>query len=226
MDIKLEQQVRGTRLLAGEDARKRREVLNALFQIAAGFKYEEVLLPTIEPAEIYKDKAGPEILNQMYLLNDRAGRHLCLRPEGTATCQILANTFWKSKRDIRICYEVRCFRYDRPQAGRYREFTQFGVEVLNPRTDPRDELLAMAEGMIKMATSDYIIEKTVKRGLAYYLEDGFEISCPALGAQKQVLGGGRYKEGIGFAIGVDRLVLATQVKANPGLLSEDPESNK
>jgi histidyl-tRNA synthetase len=222
MDIKLEQQVRGTRLLAGEDARKRREVLNALFQIAASFKFEEVLLPTIEPAEIYKDKAGPEILNQMYLLNDRRGRQLCLRPEGTATCQLLANSFWKSKKDIKICYEVRCFRYERPQAGRYREFTQFGVEVLNPRADPRDELLAMAEGMIKMVTPNYAIEKSVKRGLAYYLEDGFEILCPALGAQKQVLGGGRYKEGIGFAIGVDRLVLAAQIRDNPKLVLEPP----
>jgi histidyl-tRNA synthetase len=47
----------------------------------------------------------------------------------------------------------------------------------------------------------------VKRGLAYYTEEGFEISCPALGSQKQVLGGGRYAEGIGFAIGIDRLML-------------------
>lgn len=226
MAIRLEQQVRGTRLLVGDDARKRREIINALFQIAAGFGYEEVLLPTIEPAEIYKDKAGPEILNQMYLLEDRDSRQLCLRPEGTATCQLMANSFWKSKRDIKICYEARCFRYERPQAGRYREFTQFGVEVLNPREDPLKELLAMAEGMVKMATPDYKVEKAVKRGLAYYLEDGFEILCPSLGAQKQVLGGGRYKEGIGFAVGVDRLVLAAQVRANPGLIAEDPENNK
>lgn len=225
MDIKYEQKVRGTRLLAGDTARKRREVIDTLFKIATGFGYEEVLLPTIEVAEIYKDKAGPEILNQMYLLNDRSGRQLCLRPEGTATCQILANTFWKSKRDIKICYEARCFRYERPQAGRYREFTQFGVEVLNPREDPRDGLIAMAEGMVGAFTREYTVEKSVKRGLAYYLEDGFEILCPALGAQKQVLGGGRYKEGIGFAIGVDRLLLAAMARAEPGLLSEESETD-
>lgn len=225
MDIKFDQKVRGTRLLAGETARKRRELINSLFQTATSFGFEEVLLPTIELAEIYKDKAGPEILNQMYLLNDRGGRQLCLRPEGTATCQILANSFWKWKKDIQICYETRCFRYERPQAGRYREFTQFGVEVLNPREDPRPTLLAMAEAMVKNFTPDYVVEKAVKRGLAYYLEDGFEILCPALGAQKQVLGGGRYKEGIGFAIGVDRLLLAAMARANPGLISEEPETD-
>ena len=49
----------------------------------------------------------------------------------------------------------------------------------------------------------------VKRGLGYYVEDGFEAECEALGAQKQVAGGGRYAEGIGWAIGVDRIMLAT-----------------
>jgi histidyl-tRNA synthetase len=47
----------------------------------------------------------------------------------------------------------------------------------------------------------------VKRGLDYYIEDGFEIACPELGAQKQVVGGGRYSNGIGFAVGFDRLAL-------------------
>ena len=53
----------------------------------------------------------------------------------------------------------------------------------------------------------YEYNPIVKRGLAYYTEDGFEISVPSLGAQKQVCGGGSYKEGVGFAFGVDRLML-------------------
>jgi histidyl-tRNA synthetase len=48
----------------------------------------------------------------------------------------------------------------------------------------------------------------VKRGLAYYVEGGFEALCPRLGAQKQIAGGGRYAEGVGWAIGLDRLLLA------------------
>jgi histidyl-tRNA synthetase len=145
----------------------------------------------------------------MYTFPDKKGRTLCLRPEGTATCQILADTVLASQRDVKLWYLATCWRYERPQAGRYREFLQFGVEVLNPRPDKnvRDGLIGLSECMIKLFTDKYEINTAAKRGLAYYVEDGWEISCPALGAQKQVCGGGSYKQGCGFAFGVDRLML-------------------
>ncbi len=172
---------------------------------AAG--YEEFVLPSLEPSSLYVDKAGEEILGQMYTFPDKKGRQLCLRPEGTATCQVLADTALRMERDVRLWYLATCWRYERPQAGRYREFLQFGVEVLNPRRDVRGELVALAEGMVRMFTDQYEVSRAVKRGLAYYVEDGFEISCPQLGAQKQVCGGGSYRQGCGFALGVDRLML-------------------
>ena len=178
-----------------------------LASAAAVAGFEEIVLPSLEPASLYVEKAGPEILGQMYTFPDKADRTLCLRPEGTATCQVLADTVWQSERDIKLWYLATCWRYERPQAGRYREFQQFGIEVLNPRTNVRDELVGLAENMIRLFTDKYEVNKTVKRGLAYYVEDGFEISCPALGAQKQVCGGGSYKQGCGFAFGVDRLML-------------------
>jgi histidyl-tRNA synthetase len=61
--------------------------------------------------------------------------------------------------------------------------------------------------MVGAFTQNFEATNQVQRGLAYYVQEGFEVSCPALGAQKQVLGGGKYKEGIGFAIGVDRMML-------------------
>jgi histidyl-tRNA synthetase len=171
--------------------------------------YEEFVLPSLEPSEIYVEKAGGEILGQMYVFPDKKGRQLCLRPEGTATCQILADTVLKMERDVKLFYLATCWRYERPQAGRYREFLQFGVEWLNPRPGQavRDELIALSESMVRQFTDKYEISKSVKRGLAYYVEDGFEIVCPELGAQKQVCGGGSYKQGCGFAFGVDRLML-------------------
>lgn len=173
----------------------------------AGF--EEFVLPSLEPSSLYVDKAGEEILGQMYVFPDKKGRSLCLRPEGTATCQVLADTVLRTERDVEIFYLTTCWRYERPQAGRYREFLQFGVEVLNPRPtrNVREELVGLAEEMVKLFTDQYEVSKSVKRGLAYYVEDGFEISCPKLGAQKQVCGGGSYKQGCGFAFGVDRLML-------------------
>ena len=64
--------------------------------------------------------------------------------------------------------------------------------------------------MVKLKTHDLQLDYSVKRGLDYYTDNGFEIRCPQLGAQQQVCGGGAYKEGIGFAIGFDRLMLCKQ----------------
>jgi histidyl-tRNA synthetase len=173
-----------------------------------------VILPAIEPAEVYREKMGPEVLGQMYIFPDKKGRNLCLRPEGTATCQLLAKGPWIQRKDVRIWYEARCYRYERPQAGRYREFTQIGVEVLNPRADPMPELIEIAREMVGAAVKTFEVDAQAKRGLAYYTADGFEIRCPILGAQKQVCGGGRYAEGAGFAIGLDRIVLARTLEAS------------
>lgn len=207
MELKIEQQCRGTRILVGELANKKRKIINTLTTVAKAAGFQEIFLPTIEPTSIYTEKAGSEILNQIYEFKDKKDRSICLRPEGTATCQVLAREVWKHEKDITIYYIADCFRYEKPQAGRYRQFTQFGVEVLNPTDPHRNALISMAETMISNFTDKYEIDTSVKRGLAYYIEDGFEISCPELGAQKQVCGGGTYKEGIGFAFGVDRLML-------------------
>jgi histidyl-tRNA synthetase len=182
----------------------------AFINLAEESGFSEVVLPSIEPSDIYADKAGPEVLGQMYVFPDRKGRSLCLRPEGTATCQLLAQGPLRFQKDVRLWYEARCWRYERPQAGRYREFTQFGVEALNPSRDYRDEMMELGRRMIGRFARELDASPSVARGLAYYVGDGFEISCPILGAQKQVLGGGRYAEGIGFAIGVDRLMLAME----------------
>lgn len=215
-DVRLEdpdKQARGMRLLVGETAFLRRKLLDTFFLLARNNGYNEVVLPSVEPLQVYLDKAGDEVKSQTYIFKDKKDRDLCLRPEGTATCQILANTIWKNNKDVKIFYETKCWRYEKPQAGRYREFTQFGVEILNPTQDYRNDLLALATSMVSTFSNgkEFSVSEKVKRGLAYYVEDGFEISFESLGAQKQVCGGGTYKEGIGFAIGVDRLMLVNEI---------------
>ena len=78
--------------------------------------------------------------------------------------------------------------------------------------------------MVAACTADFVVAPLVTRGLAYYLGEGFEIACPSLGAQQQVCGGGAYAEGIGFAVGVDRLMLAANAAATatPGGDDDDP----
>lgn len=200
-------QARGTRILLGPE---RRQLIVVMGAIAEDWGCEEITLPTIEPIEVYAAKLGHDTSLQMWTFPDRSNREMCLRPEGTATIQALADGPLKFQKNLKLWYETRCFRYERPQAGRYREFTQVGVEVLSPDThvDWRTSLMNIACKMVRVATPDFELRPQVTRGLSYYVEDGFEIVVPSLGAQQQVVGGGRYKEGIGFAIGVDRLLLA------------------
>lgn len=207
MEFSLDQKCRGTRILFGEEVQQRRLLLNKLIALAESYGFAEIVLPSIEPTSTYIDKAGPEILTQMYTFKDKGDRDCCLRPEGTATIQLLANKHWKTQKDVRLWYFEKCWRYERPQVGRYREFFQFGVEWVHPTKPAKPVLLELASQMVELRTSDFTVNAAVKRGLSYYTEDGFEISVPSLGAQQQVCGGGAYAEGVGFALGFDRLML-------------------
>ena len=208
MEFRIQEQSRGTRILYGEEVKERQCLLNKMISIAESYGFEGIILPSIEPAEIYTNKAGNEILNQMYVFQDKKGRQLCLRPEATATVQLIANHFWQANKEVRVWYFEKCWRYERPQKGRYREFWQFGCEVINPKDKfIKEELIHIASEMVKLRTTELLVDYSVKRGLDYYIEEGFEIRCQQLGSQEQVCGGGSYKRGVGFAIGFDRLML-------------------
>jgi len=208
MEFKLDKQTRGTRLLIGDEVDERYSLLNKLIAIARSYGFKGMQLPSLEPSEIYVDKAGKEVLGQMYNFQDKKGREISLRPEATATVQLFAKKFTNGKSEERFWYFEKCWRYERPQKGRYREFWQFGCEIINPKGKlAKDELIDISSEMISCKTKDYTIAYSTKRGLDYYTSDGFEISCDQLGSQKQICGGGEYEGGIGFAIGFDRLML-------------------
>jgi len=146
----------------------------------------------------------------MWAFDDKAGRACCLIPEATALFQERYRLLLGAREQAMFFYVARCYRYERPQAGRYREFTQLGLEILSP--DPADALQrsqALCSGFLDSLGLSYELSLAVKRGLSYYLQgNGFEVRCPALGAQQQVVGGGAYREGAGFGIGLERLALA------------------
>jgi len=177
---------------------------------AAG--YEELIVPALWAQQTFIAKGGPEILAQMYAFADKKGRPICLVPEITGVVQEIWRHHWKKvSGPRRVFYVARCYRYERPQRGRYREFTQVGVELLggDPATD-RAEVERLLRQLLDELGVDYEFDGAVKRGLGYYTEDGFEVRCAKLGAQQQVAGGGRYPEGVGWALGVDRLLLALE----------------
>ncbi|MFW3167614.1 ATP phosphoribosyltransferase regulatory subunit [Pseudomonas syringae pv. syringae] len=172
---------------------------------------EEAIVPALWGQDTFIEKAGgSEIIGQMWAFEDKAGRPCCLIPEATALFQERSEALLEGRREAMFFYVARCYRYERPQAGRYREFTQLGLEILSP--SPQQTLLrsqAICTGFLDSLGLDYELNTAVKRGLSYYLEgNGFEVRCSRLGAQQQVVGGGAYREGAGFGIGLERLVLA------------------
>jgi histidyl-tRNA synthetase len=148
----------------------------------------------------------------MWAFKDKGDRDVCLIPEVTGLIQELWRDQWSKERStMKLFYSQRCYRYERPQKGRYREFTQFGVEFLGSKgPEDRQEVIELLRTCMDDCGVSWTLNDAVKRGLSYYTEDGFEAVCEQLGAQKQVAGGGRYAEGIGWAIGVDRLILAKE----------------
>jgi len=147
----------------------------------------------------------------MYAFKDKGDRDICLLPEATAVIQKMFNEEWNlmMKKPVKVFYVQKCYRYERPQAGRYREFTQFGVERLGGnREEGKVEVFKLLKGCLDLFPIDYKFNESVKRGLNYYIEDGFEVEVESLGAQKQIAGGGGYKEGIGWAIGLDRMLMS------------------
>jgi len=208
MEIKLENTYKGTRILFAESAKRKREILNKMIEILESYGYQEIMIPVIQKQETFQSKVGDENRNMMFNFKDRGDRDLCLAPEYTAVAQSLSSNFFKFKKDIKMFYIGECFRGERPQSGRFRQFTQFGVEVLNPSVDYTPELIEISKKMIELFTYNYVINLDVTRGLDYYEEGkGFEISCTELGSSKQVCGGGVYDGGVGFAVGIDRLLM-------------------
>lgn len=205
--------LRGTRIIMGEEAKIFSQTVDKLRNIAEKHEYQEIIIPSIWEQETFlKKAAGSPVLEQMWNFKDKGNRDVCLIPEVTGIIQELYRESWEKSlpKPIKLFYVSRCYRYDRPQKGRYREFTQFGVEVLgdNIQQEPVIDLLKTCLNQFKI---NYNFVPSVKRGLTYYLEDGFEVECQNLGAQKQIAGGGKYSEGIGWAIGVDRLILTQQI---------------
>lgn len=172
--------------------------------------FEEVIVPALWEQAPFIAKGGPEIVGQMYAFPDKKGRPICLVPEITAIIQEQWRDDWSKRRtSYRLFYIARCYRYERPQAGRYREFTQVGVELLGGQPGDREEVITVLREILDGLGVAYELDDGVRRGLGYYTEAGFEARCDYLGAQKQIAGGGRYTEGVGWAIGLDRLLLAS-----------------
>lgn len=129
------------------------------------FNCYEIRIPTIEYHELFIKSSGETtdiVQKEMYKFEDSSGRTLALRPEGTpgVARAFINNSLHLSGRKTKFFYIANMFRAERPQAGRYREFEQIGVEYLNEDTPHSDaELILMFDLLLKtLSIKNYIIE--------------------------------------------------------------------
>lgn len=321
---------RGTKDITPKDVYKWHYVEKKFREICALYGYEEIRTPIFEHTEVFARSVGDTtdvVQKEMYSFTDRGDRQLSLKPEGTAGVirSFIENKMYADTQPTKLYYITPCFRYERPQAGRQRQFHQLGIEVLGsdgPSVDAEVISLAVQffnemglknlsvninsvgcptcreeynrklkeyldkkvdvlcetclerkdknpmrvidcknphckenlqdipfmidhlcddckdhfeklQTYLKEMDINYVVDKTIVRGLDYYKKTAFEIISNDIGSQSTVCGGGRYDglvemlggpkgiSGIGFGLGVERLLLTLE---NNNIEIENPKS--
>ena len=321
---------RGTKDITPKDVYKWHYVEKKFREICALYGYEEIRTPIFEHTEVFARSVGDTtdvVQKEMYSFTDRGDRQLSLKPEGTAGVirSFIENKMYADTQPTKLYYITPCFRYERPQAGRQRQFHQFGIEVLGsdgPSVDAEVISLAVQffnemglknlsvninsvgcptcreeynrklkeyldkkvdvlcetclerkdknpmrvidcknphckenlqdipfmidhlcddckdhfeklQTYLKEMDINFVVDKTIVRGLDYYKKTAFEIISNDIGSQSTVCGGGRYDglvemlggpkgiSGIGFGLGVERLLLTLE---NNNIEIENPKS--
>ncbi|NYT17992.1 MAG: histidine--tRNA ligase [Methanobacteriales archaeon] len=140
------QRPRGTRDFLFEEMRKRKYVEETLRRVFELYGYQEIKTPLFEDLSLFTLKSGEGIMEQIYHFQDKGGRDLALRPELTApVARLYLNQLQKSPKPIKMYYFGSCFRYERPQAGRFRQFWQLGCELMGGKSpDAEGEVIALA----------------------------------------------------------------------------------
>lgn len=143
------QTVRGTYDLYGSRKQKMKQVLAIGENVVENYGFEEIETPIFEFTEVFARNLGDTsdiVTKEMYSFEDKSGESLTLRPEGTAgIVRAFVSNGMQQNLPVKLYYHGPMFRYERPQKGRQRQFTQFGVELLGVDTPQADiEVIAMA----------------------------------------------------------------------------------
>lgn len=142
---------RGTRDFTPEEMQRRRYTENSMMTTFQKFGYKEIQTPIFENLELFTAKSGATIIDELYSFKDKGDRELALRPELTApVMRFYVDKLQMEPKPLKLFYFGNCFRYDRPQKGRYREFWQMGCELIGASTpEAMAELIALAYHAIK-----------------------------------------------------------------------------
>lgn len=142
--------IKGTLDVLPKESYKTQYVESAAREIAENFGFYEMRTPVFEHTELFLRSVGETtdvVQKEMYTFEDKGGRSITLRPEGTAGAAraFLENGLFNEALPQKIYYLTSCYRYEKPQAGRLREFHQFGVEAFGAGNPAQDaEIIALA----------------------------------------------------------------------------------
>ena len=134
---------RGTQDILPEESWKWSRVERLFREMAERYGYREIRTPVFEETELFARGIGDStdiVRKEMYTFEDRKGRSLTLRPEGTAGVvrSFVEHSMGRSARVTKLYYFCPMFRYERPQAGRYRQFWQWGLEAIGSESPAID----------------------------------------------------------------------------------------
>ncbi|MCD6157760.1 MAG: histidine--tRNA ligase [Euryarchaeota archaeon] len=131
---------RGTRDFDPKEMAIRRAVEGIFREVFETYGFQEIMTPTFERAELFIEKSGEQVLEEMYFFEDKSGRKLVLRPELTLpTMRFYFSELRVLQKPLKLYYVSNVFRYEEPQKGRYREFWQIGCEIIEG--DPKRTLI-------------------------------------------------------------------------------------
>lgn len=186
---------KGTKDVMPDQAYKWHYIEEKFAEMCKRYGFEEIRTPVFEHTELFQRGVGDTtdiVQKEMYTFNDFAGRSITLRPEGTspvvrAFCE---HKIYANPQPTKVYYNIPCFRYEKPQSGRLREFHQYGVEIFGTDNMMADaEVIAIGYDFIKeMGITDVELQINSvgcpdcrgkhREALKKFLEPKFDQLCP------------------------------------------------
>jgi histidyl-tRNA synthetase len=154
-----------------EEMARRKQIFSAWHEVARRYGFEEYDGPPLEALELYVEKSGPEIVNQLFNFTDKGGRDVALRPEMTPSLvRMLGARIKGMPRPVRWYSVPQLFRYEKQQRGRLREHFQLNMDIIGEESVLADaDLLAAALEVLKMLglTSGDVVARISDRRLLH-----------------------------------------------------------
>lgn len=147
--------IKGMQDLLPPDSAKIENIEKVMKEEASLYGFKLIRTPVLEHTELFERSVGDTsdvVQKEMYTFEDKGGRSVSLRPEGTAGALrlVLENGLHNESLPVKVMYITSCYRYEKPQSGRYREFFQFGLEIFGAESPAADaELICAAYSILK-----------------------------------------------------------------------------